>query len=72
MVQNWAPSRRRFLQGSAAVGAVAMAAPLGTALGASYPDGNINVYVPTREGGGADRNLRAFTGVWKKYLKTNF
>ena len=72
MTQQWAPSRRRFLQGSAAVGATAMAMPLGTALGAEFPSENINVYVPTREGGGADRNLRAFTGVWKKYLKTNF
>jgi tripartite-type tricarboxylate transporter receptor subunit TctC len=72
MTQYWAPSRRRFLQGSAAIGAAAMAAPLGTALGADFPSDNINVYVPTREGGGADRNLRAFTGVWKKYLNTNF
>jgi tripartite-type tricarboxylate transporter receptor subunit TctC len=72
MTQQWAPSRRRFLQGSAAVGATAMAMPLGTALGAEYPSENINVYVPTREGGGADRNLRAFTGVWKNYLKTEF
>ena len=72
MTQQWTPSRRRFLQGSAAVGATAMAMPLGTALGAEFPSENINIYVPTREGGGADRNLRAFTGVWKKYLKTNF
>lgn len=72
MTQYWVPSRRRFLQGSAAIGAAAMANPLGRALAAGYPDRNINVYVPTREGGGADRNLRAFTGVWKKYLNTNF
>ena len=39
---------------------------------AEYPDRNISVVVPTREGGGADRNLRAFTEVWKKYLKANF
>jgi putative tricarboxylic transport membrane protein len=32
----------------------------------------MKVYVPTREGGGADRNLRAFTSIWKKYLKVNF
>jgi tripartite-type tricarboxylate transporter receptor subunit TctC len=38
----------------------------------SFPSRNIDVVVPTREGGGADRNLRAFTGVWTKYLKTNF
>ncbi len=72
MTQHWAPSRRRFLQGSAAVGAAAMAAPLGTALGAGYPSQNINVVIPTREGGGADRNFRAFTSLWKNYLNTNF
>jgi tripartite-type tricarboxylate transporter receptor subunit TctC len=32
----------------------------------------MSVYIPTREGGGADRNFRAFSGVWKKYLNTNF
>jgi tripartite-type tricarboxylate transporter receptor subunit TctC len=67
-------SRRGFLRGSAAVaGASALAAsPLSSAFAATFPERNINVYVPTREGGGADRNLRAFTGVWKKYLKTEF
>jgi len=72
MVQHWAPSRRRFLQGSAAVGAAAMTAPLGTALGAGYPSQNIDVVIPTREGGGADRNFRAFTSLWKNYLNTKF
>ena len=67
-------SRRGFLRGSAAVaGASALAAsPLSSAFAETFPERNINVYVPTREGGGADRNLRAFTGVWKKYLKTEF
>ena len=72
MTQHWAPSRRRFLQGSAAVGAAAIAMPLGTALGAGYPEQNIDVVIPTREGGGADRNFRAFTSLWKTYLNTNF
>ncbi|MCH7794518.1 MAG: twin-arginine translocation signal domain-containing protein [Proteobacteria bacterium] len=72
MTQHWAPSRRRFLQGSAAIGAAAIAMPLGTALGASYPSQNIDVVIPTREGGGADRNFRAFTSLWKTYLNTNF
>jgi tripartite-type tricarboxylate transporter receptor subunit TctC len=67
-------SRRGFLRSSAALaGASALAAsPLGSAFAETFPSRNINVYVPTREGGGADRNLRAFTGVWKKYLKTEF
>ena len=64
---DWTASRRTFLKGSAAAGAVA-ALPFSAALGAGFPDRNFNVYVPTREGGGADRNLRAFTGVWTKYL----
>ena len=72
MTHHWAPSRRRFLQGSAAVGAAAIAMPLGTALGAGYPEQNIDVVIPTREGGGADRNFRAFTSLWKTYLNTNF
>jgi len=70
MTEFWTPTRRRFLQGSTAVlGAATL--PFG-AIGAGFPDHNLKVFVPTREGGGADRNLRAFTGVWKGYLKTNF
>ena len=67
-------SRRGFVKGTAAtVGLSALAmSPFGAAFGAGFPSRNIQVYVPTREGGGADRNLRAFTGVWKKYLKINF
>jgi tripartite-type tricarboxylate transporter receptor subunit TctC len=42
------------------------------ALAAGYPERNIDVIVPTAEGGGADRNMRAFNAVWKKYLVTNF
>lgn len=65
-------TRRDFLVGSTALGAVLGAGVFpGTAF-AAYPDRNIDVIVPTREGGGADRNLRAFTSVWKNYLKTKF
>ena len=38
----------------------------------AYPERNIEVVVPTAEGGGADRNFRAFTSIWQKYLNTNF
>ena len=68
----WKPSRRHFLQGTAAVAGTAALGPYGSAFGAAYPDRNINVIIPTREGGGADRNFRAFTGLWKNYLKTKF
>lgn len=66
--------RRGLLKGSAAaLGTAALtSAPFSSLLAAGYPDHNIKVYVPTRAGGGADRNLRAFTSVWKNYLKTNF
>jgi putative tricarboxylic transport membrane protein len=64
------PTRRSFLQGSAAVfGAGALAGvPFRESGAADFPARTIEVIVPTREGGGADRNLRAVTGVWKKYL----
>lgn len=70
---NFGPgaSRRTFLKGSAAAG-LAATLPLNSAFSAQFPERNIQVYVPTREGGGADRNLRAFTNVWKKYLNVNF
>ncbi len=68
---DWTANRRAFLKGSAAAGALA-ALPFGPAFGAKFPERNIQIYVPTREGGGADRNLRAFTGVWKRYLGVNF
>jgi putative tricarboxylic transport membrane protein len=60
--------RRDLLIGSAA--SLAFASLLGRhARGAEFPSQTIQVVVPTREGGGADRNLRAVTGVWKKYLE---
>ena len=67
----WPTDRRAFLKGTVAAGAAA-ALPFGSALGAGFPERNMQIYVPTREGGGADRNQRAFTGVWKKYLKAEF
>lgn len=66
-------SRRDFLKVSGAAlaaGGVSTLPFVASAQG--FPSRNINVYVPTREGGGADRNLRAFSNVWKKYLNTNF
>ncbi|MGB5869448.1 MAG: tripartite tricarboxylate transporter substrate-binding protein [Albidovulum sp.] len=64
-------SRRSFLgTGAAATGALLAAPHLARA--ADYPEGNINVYIPTAEGGGADRNFRAFSSVWKTKLGTDF
>ena len=73
MLKGWRTTRRSFLQGTVAAGAATLAvAPFREARSAAYPSENINVVIPTREGGGADRNFRAFTGIWKKYLKTKF
>ncbi len=65
--------RRTMLQGSAAAvgGAALTASPLASAFADTFPSRNLSVMVATREGGGADRNLRAFWSVWKKYLKTD-
>lgn len=62
-------SRRNLLKTTAAIAGAAgfSIGPMNAAFGQSFPSRNFNVYVPTREGGGADRNLRAFTGVWKKF-----
>jgi tripartite-type tricarboxylate transporter receptor subunit TctC len=64
------PTRRQFLEGSAAaIGAGVLAAPWSGARAQTFPSRTIEVIVPTREGGGADRNLRAVTDVWSKYLE---
>jgi putative tricarboxylic transport membrane protein len=59
-------SRRHFLRTTAALAGAAgfSVGPMGAAFGQDFPSRNFNIYVPTREGGGADRNLRAFTGIW--------
>lgn len=66
-------SRRDVLKTTAAIAGAAgfSVGPIGAAFGQSFPERNFNVYVPTREGGGADRNLRAFSGVWKNFTKVD-
>lgn len=64
-------SRRNFITTAAGAGALALL-PIQAAFAAAFPERNIKVFVPTRAGGGADRNLRTFYGIWQKYLKTNF
>ena len=67
-------SRREVIKSSMAIAGVTAVStiPFNEALAAKFPERNLKVYVPTREGGGADRLLRAVTGVWKNYLSTNF
>lgn len=64
-------SRRKFLGTSAAASGLMLAAP-NIARAAGYPERNISVIIPTREGGGADRNFRAFSSVWKSKLGADF
>jgi tripartite-type tricarboxylate transporter receptor subunit TctC len=73
-IYNTPFDRRTVLRGSATVlgAAAASSLPFGSAFAAGFPDGDIDVTVPTRAGGGADRNLRAFTSIWKKYLNATF
>ena len=59
-------TRRVFLKMTAA-GLAASSLPA-SLWAAGFPERNIQVYIPTRAGGGADRNFRNFGGVWKNYL----
>ena len=51
--------RRAFVKGSAAFGGLMLGGGLSSPALAAYPDRNIDVIIPTREGGGADRLFRA-------------
>ncbi|MBS0124189.1 Bug family tripartite tricarboxylate transporter substrate binding protein [Thetidibacter halocola] len=63
-------NRRTFLSTSAAA-SLTLATP-GLLRANTFPERNIDVYVPTAEGGGADRNFRAFTSIWKTKLGVDF
>lgn len=64
-------SRRRLLQGAGGLAACALlrAAP---ARAAGYPERPLNVVIPTRQGGGAERLARAFTAAWSEILGQPF
>lgn len=72
-IGNTNPSldRRRMLLGTAALAGMAAVRP-GTALAAGYPERPINVVIPTRQGGGAERLARAFTAAWSEILGQPF
>ena len=44
----------------------------GAPLRRKFPSRNIDIIIPTGEGGGADRDARAFASVWGNHLPTNF
>lgn len=68
-------SRRSFLGRTTAIaGLVGAGSLFGTraAFAQDYPSQNLNIIIPTGEGGGADRDARAFARVWSDHLPTNF
>jgi tripartite-type tricarboxylate transporter receptor subunit TctC len=68
-------SRRAFMKqsgmylGAAGVAGMTGAAP---AFAQTYPDHNLDIIIPTGEGGGADRDARTFAKVWANHISTNF
>jgi tripartite-type tricarboxylate transporter receptor subunit TctC len=65
-------SRRSFVGGVAAGAAAGSLGLPGRAFGQDFPSGSMDITIPTGEGGGADRDSRAFVQVWQNYLKSNF
>ncbi len=67
--------RRSFLAsagaGAAAAGLGGLIAP-GRALAQNFPSRNLDIIIPTGEGGGADRDARAFASVWQRHLGRGF
>lgn len=62
-------SRRHFLKGSTALTLAGMTGNFAASVyAADFPERPLQVYIPTRAGGGADRNFRSFAGVWKNHL----
>ncbi|MFK7763150.1 MAG: tripartite tricarboxylate transporter substrate-binding protein [Roseobacter sp.] len=64
-------NRRTLLSTGLAASTLTLATPH-LLRGATYPERNLSVYIPTREGGGADRNFRAFSSIWKEKLGAEF
>lgn len=68
-------NRRAFLRhttafaGAAGIGSFAGLSP---AFAQGFPERNLDIVIPTGEGGGADRDARAFAKVWANHINTNF
>ncbi|MGH6947839.1 MAG: Bug family tripartite tricarboxylate transporter substrate binding protein [Kiloniellales bacterium] len=70
---HFVTTRRRFLTGSTAfAGAAILAGSMARPARAAFPERNIDILIPTAEGGGADRDIRIFTSVWKNHIDTGF
>jgi tripartite-type tricarboxylate transporter receptor subunit TctC len=68
----FAITRRRFVASTAAGAAALSLGWPGRGAAQEFPEGSIDVTIPTGEGGGADRDSRAIVSVWEKYLDRNF
>lgn len=72
---SWRYNRRSLLLGAGALaGGAVLSGLVGqrSAFAQGFPERNLNITVPTGEGGGADRDARAFTRIWANHLRTNF
>ena len=58
-------TRRSFLGTSAAAGGLVLSGP---SFAQTFPERTVDVVIPTREGGGADRLFRAFATIWEEKL----
>nr|WP_163500946.1 tripartite tricarboxylate transporter substrate-binding protein [Halomonas socia] len=65
-------SRRTFMAGTAGAAGMLALGKFGTAFAEDYSSRNVHITIPTGEGGGADRDARAFTRVWQNHLNTSF
>jgi len=70
MIKSEFNRRELLAMGGAALATVA--APGIARAQAAYPSQNMQVLIPTGEGGGVDQAARAFTRVWAKHLGANF
>lgn len=66
-------TRRSFMAGTTAIaGATLLTGAFSRPAWAAYPERNLEIVIPTAEGGGADRDVRIFTSVWKNHIDANF
>ena len=64
--------RRTVLGFLAAAGFGSTLTGFSNSANAAFPERAMRGFIPTRAGGGADRNFRAFTGVWSKHIGKEF
>src|SRR3546814_10532444 len=66
-------TRRSFMAGTATLaGATVLTGDFSRPAWAAYPERNIEILIPTAQGGGADRDDRICTSVWKNHSDPNF